>query len=58
MGLSLRILITIAHMNGKTSIDVGIAGSLTMIVLVTAVTLLLVSFYRRFKKLSDRNEDK
>ncbi|MFZ4064054.1 MAG: hypothetical protein ACOYK0_03675 [Candidatus Nanopelagicaceae bacterium] len=45
-------------MNGKTSIDVGIAGSLTMIVLVTAVTLLLVSFYRRFKKLSDRNEDK
>lgn len=49
-------------MNGKTTIDVGLAGSLTMIVLVTAVTLLLVSFYRRFKRLSDRssgrNEDK
>jgi len=43
-------------MNGRTSIEVGLAGSLTMIVLVTAVTLLLWSFYRRFKKLSDRFE--
>jgi hypothetical protein len=45
-------------MNGKTTIDVGVAGSLTMIVLVTAVSLLLWSFYRRYKKLADRNEDK
>ncbi len=45
-------------MNGKTTIDVGLAGSLTMIVLVTAVSLLMWSFYRRNKKLLDRNEEK
>jgi len=45
-------------MNGKTTIDVGIAGSILMIILATAVTLLLINFYRRFKRLSDRNEDK
>jgi hypothetical protein len=45
-------------MNGKTTIDVGMAGSITMIFLVTAVSLLLWSFYRRYKKLSDRNEEK
>ena len=45
-------------MNGKTTIDVGIAGSLTMIVLVTAVSLLMWSFYRRNRKLLDRNEEK
>jgi hypothetical protein len=45
-------------MNGKTTIDVGVAGSLTMIVLVTAVSLLMWSFYRRNKKLLDRNEEK
>ncbi|CAB4946945.1 unannotated protein [freshwater metagenome] len=45
-------------MNGRTTIDVGVAGSLTMIFLVTAISLLLWSFYRRYKKLSDRNEEK
>ena len=45
-------------MNGKTTIDVGVAGSLTMIVLVTAISLLMWSFYRRNKKLLDRNEEK
>jgi len=45
-------------MNGKTTIDVGMAGSLTMIFFVTAVSLLFWSFYRRYKKLADRNEDK
>ena len=44
-------------MNGKTTIDVGVAGSITMIILVSAVSLLLWSFYRRFKKLTNRNED-
>jgi hypothetical protein len=34
------------------------AGSITMIFLVTAVSLLMWSFYRRYKKLSDRNEEK
>jgi hypothetical protein len=45
-------------MNGRTTIDVGIAGSVLMIILATAVTLLLMNFYRRFKRLSDSNEDK
>jgi hypothetical protein len=45
-------------MNGRTTIDVGVAGSLTMIFLVSAVSLLLWSFYRRNKKLLDRNEEK
>jgi hypothetical protein len=45
-------------MNGRTTIDVGVAGSLTMIFLVSAVSLLMWSFYRRHKKLSDRNEEK
>jgi hypothetical protein len=45
-------------MNGRTTIDTGIAGSLTMIFLVSAVSLLMWSFYRRYKKLSDPNEEK
>jgi hypothetical protein len=45
-------------MNGKTTIDVGVTGSITMIILVSAVSLLLWNFYRRYKKLSDRNEEK
>jgi hypothetical protein len=45
-------------MNGRTTIDVGVAGSVTMIILVSAVSLLLWNFYRRYKKLSDRNEEK
>jgi hypothetical protein len=45
-------------MNGKTTIDVGVAGSITMIILVSAVSLLLWNFYRRYKNLSDRNEEK
>jgi len=45
-------------MNGKTTIDVGVAGSITMIILTAAVALLLWNFYRRFKKLSDRDDEK
>jgi hypothetical protein len=41
-------------MNGRTSIEVGLAGSITMIFLVTAVTFLLWNFYRRYKRLNDR----
>lgn len=38
--------------------DVGIAGSLTMITLFTAVTLLLRSFYKRYTRMQKReNED-
>ncbi len=37
-------------------INVGLAGSLTMAVLVTAVVILLISFYRRYKRLEKRQE--
>jgi len=36
--------------------DVGIAGSLTMIVLFTSVTLLLRNFYKRFNRLQKNSE--
>jgi predicted signal transduction protein with EAL and GGDEF domain len=35
-------------------INVGIAGSLTMIVLCTAMVLLFMSFYRRYKRMQER----
>ena len=35
-------------------VNVGIAGSVTMILLCTGVTLLLVSFYRRYKRIQER----
>jgi hypothetical protein len=36
--------------------DVGVAGSLTMIVLFTTVTLLLRSFYKRYSRMNKSNE--
>jgi hypothetical protein len=36
--------------------DVGVAGSVTMIVLTLTITALLINFYRRFKRLSDRKD--
>jgi hypothetical protein len=38
-------------------VDMGIAGSLTMIVLVTSITLLLRSFYKRYNRIMKREED-
>ncbi len=41
-------------------VDMGIAGSLTMIVLVSSITLLLRSFYKRYNRLNkteDQNEN-
>ena len=38
-------------------VDMGIAGSLTMIVLVATVTLLLRSFYKRYNRLINREDD-
>ena len=35
----------------QNNIDLGIAGSLTMIVLTVSIGLLLWSFYRRYKRL-------
>ena len=40
-----------------TNIDVGIAGSLTMTVLVIAFTLLVMSFYRRYNKALKKKDD-
>jgi ABC-type multidrug transport system permease subunit len=36
--------------------DVGIAGSFTMIILFTAVTLLLRSFYKRYMRMQKNAE--
>lgn len=38
-------------------VEVGIAGSLTMIVLFTTVTLLLRSFYRRYTRFQNRENE-
>ena len=36
--------------------DVGVAGSLTMIVLFTSITLLLRSFYKRYTRMQQNAE--
>jgi hypothetical protein len=36
--------------------EVGAAGSITMILLFTAVALLLRSFYKRYNRLRDRDD--
>ena len=42
--------------DAPATVNVGLAGSLTMIVLVTAVTLLMVSFYRRYKRAANKQD--
>jgi heme/copper-type cytochrome/quinol oxidase subunit 2 len=42
--------------DAPAEVNVGLAGSLTMIVLVTAVTLLMISFYRRYKRAADKKD--
>ncbi len=44
-------------MNETTDINTGLAGSLVMIVLTTAFVFLLVSFYRRYKRASEPDND-
>jgi len=36
--------------------DMGVAGSLTMIVLTLAMVFLMVNLYRRYKRLLDRKD--
>ncbi len=36
--------------------DMGVAGSLTMILLSLAMVFLMMSFYRRYKRLIDRKD--
>ncbi len=43
--------------DGRTSVDVGIAGSITMIVITVAFTLLMVSFYRRYKRAAEKRSE-
>lgn len=38
-------------------VDMGIAGSLTMIILVSATALLLRSFYKRYNRLVQREDN-
>lgn len=37
-------------------VDMGVAGSFTMIVLVLATTLLLRSFYKRYNRMTKRDD--
>ena len=39
------------------NVEMGIAGSLTILVLVVAVAVLLRSFYRRYTRLPKRKDD-
>lgn len=43
--------------SGQASVDVGVAGSVTMIVLTMATALLLLNFYRRYKRMQNRNDE-
>jgi hypothetical protein len=38
-------------------VDMGIASSLTMILLVTSVVFLLRSFYKRYNRINKREDD-
>jgi hypothetical protein len=38
-------------------VDMGIAGSFTMIILVSSIALLLVSFYKRYSRMQNREDD-
>ena len=37
-------------------VDMGMAGSFTMIILVSSVALLLVSFYKRYSRMQKRED--
>jgi cbb3-type cytochrome oxidase subunit 3 len=43
-------------MEEVSSFDMGVAGSLTMIFLSLAMLALMISFYRRHKRLVDRKD--
>jgi uncharacterized membrane protein len=44
-------------MDETQSFDVGVAGSLTMIFLTLAMVFLMISFYRRYKRLIDHKDE-
>jgi len=43
-------------MDEAGNFEVGIAGSITMIILTLATTALLINFYRRYKRLTNRKD--
>lgn len=45
-------------MNEGTDVNTGLAGSIVMIVLTVAFVLLVVSFYRRYKRASEVDDEK
>lgn len=45
------------NMSDQATVNVGVAGSITMIILCLAVGLLLWNFYRRYKRMQNRNDD-
>jgi hypothetical protein len=46
----------VGGMDEAGNFDVGVAGSITMIILTLATTALLINFYRRYKRLTDRKD--
>ncbi len=44
-------------MNDSPNINTGLAGSVVMIVLTAAFVFLVVSFYRRYKRASELDND-
>ncbi|MEI6220877.1 MAG: hypothetical protein WCP71_06185 [Actinomycetes bacterium] len=44
-------------MNDNTDINTGLSASLVMIVLTVAFVILIVSFYRRYKRAAQRNDE-
>lgn len=44
-------------MDSNKTIDMGIAGSILMIILTTAVVILLTSFYRRYKRAAGKSDE-
>ncbi len=45
-----------AMQDEAVNFDMGVAGSLTMIILTLSMVFLMVSFYRRYKRLLDRKD--
>jgi hypothetical protein len=46
----------VSGMDEAGNFDVGVAGSVTMIILTLATTALMINFYRRYKRLTDRKD--
>ena len=44
-------------MNDSTDVNTGLAGSIVMIALSIAFVILVVSFYRRYKRASKPNNE-